>query len=107
MLIPKNKKKELVHNPFRPKIGIPPKHTICKLSWAEYYIEPEESEMRIRVDAAHNEEFIAALEATVPKKERYRCHDHEVWLIDKKWKKDLLKLAEEYYDEVIKELRQW
>lgn len=107
MLIPKNKKTEIITNHFRPKVGLPAPHSICKLDWKEYHIEPDESVVRIRVDAEHNDEFIAVLEATIPKKDRYRCTDHEVYLIDKEWKDFLLEQTAIYFDETIKELRTW
>lgn len=107
MLIPKQKKKEPVLNPFRPKVGIPSPHSICKLSWGSYWVEPDVVVERVRVDADHNEEFIAEMEANIPREDRHRCHDHEVWLVDAKWKRLLSGLAKKYFDEVKVELRTW
>ena len=107
VLIPKTKITQPILNPFRPKIGIPSKHTICRLSWGHYFIEPDEMIDRIRVDADHNEEFIAAMEAQIPKKERYRCHDREIWLVDAKHKSLLVQLAKENFEEVVTQLRTW
>lgn len=107
VLIPKNKRTELIENPMRPRVGLPREHTVCKLSWGDYYIEPEETERRLQVDADHDEEFIAELEATIPKSERYRCKDKEVWLISKQWKRFIVGLAKRRFDKVITELREW
>jgi hypothetical protein len=107
MLIPKNKKVSVITNPFRPKIGVPNKDSLCRLTWGEYHIDFDQIEPRIRVDASHNDEFIAELEALIPRDERYRCKDREVWLVDGKWKKDVVALAKKYFDETITELRTW
>jgi hypothetical protein len=107
VLIPKQKRKEEVDNPFRPKVGLSRTHTTCKISWGDYYVEYDEIERRLRVDADHNDEFVAELEATIPKNDRYRCHDREIWLIHKQWKKFIVGLAKKYFDEVTIELRQW
>lgn len=105
VLIPKQKRKEEVINPMRPKIGLPRTHTTCKLSWADYYIEYDEIERRVRVDADHNDEFVAELEANIPRPERYRCQDREVWFVHKKWKTLVAGLAKKYFDKVTLELR--
>jgi hypothetical protein len=107
MLIPKQKKKVKIDNPLRPKIGLPREHTICKISWGDYWIEPDEVVQRLKVDCDHNDEFVAVLEAEIPKDDRYRCHDHEVYLIDPKWKSFIVEKAQEYFDQVDKELRKW
>ncbi len=107
MLIPKNVKKLPIDNPFRPKTGIPTDKTKCRISWGEFEIEQDEFEYRLRVDADHIDDFVTELEATVPEKDRYRCANHEVWLIKKEYKKEIVELAKKYFDEVQTELRQW
>jgi hypothetical protein len=107
VLIPKQKKKEPVINPYRPKTGVPRDHSVCFITWGHFWIEPDEIEMRIRVDADDHEEFFAVLEATIPREDRHRCHDHEVYLIKKEWKKWLVDTSKEYYDEVKTQLRTW
>lgn len=105
VLIPKQKRKEEVDNPFRPKIGLPREHTACKIGWASYHIEHDQIERRLRVDADHNEDFVTALETEIPRHERYRCKDREIWFIDKKWKKFVIDIAKKSFDKVEMELR--
>lgn len=107
MLIPKNVQRIEIENPLRPKIGIPQDKSICKLSWAPFEIEEGEIEERIRVDASHIDEFVEELEALIPKSDRYRCNNHEVWLVTKEWKKDLVALVKKHFEVVILELRKW
>jgi hypothetical protein len=107
ILIPKQKKTEPVINPLRPKIGVPREHTTCKISWADYHIEPDEVIRRLRVDADHKDEFVAELESTIPVEDRYRCADREIWLVDKKWKKFLVETAKKHFDKATFELRTW
>ena len=107
VLIPKQKRTELVINPFRPKTGLPREHSVCKIGWADYHIEYDEVERRLRVDADHNDEFVAELEATIPKEDRWRCLDKEVWLVHKQWKNFIVGLAKKYFDKVHTELRDW
>jgi hypothetical protein len=47
------------------------------------------------------------MEATVPEEDRFRCIDHEMWLVDKKWKKFLIDTSKQYFDEVILKFREW
>lgn len=113
MLIPKNLKKEEVTNPHRPNIGVPRDYTLCKVSWGTYYDEYDYdnhamvTEKRIMVDADNVPEFIAALEATIPENDRYRCHYKEVWLIRDRWKRVVVDLVKEYFDKYVIELRNW
>lgn len=107
VLIPKQKRTETVENPFRPKIGIPKEHSSCKIGWADYHIEYDEVERRLSLDCDHNDEFLAEMEATIPKEDRWKCLDKEIWLIRKEWKTFLLGLAKKYYDEVTTQLRDW
>lgn len=107
MLIPKLKKTAKITNPFRPNIGVTREHSVCRISWKDYHIEYDVVVERLAVDADHNEEFIAVMEATVPESDRYRCQDHEMWLIDSKWKKFIIDTAKEYFDNVVVNLRKW
>jgi hypothetical protein len=107
MLIPKQKKKEVIFNPHRPKTGVPREHSVCFITWGHFWIEPEEVEVRLRVDCDDNEEFVAFLEANIPKEDMYRCQDHEVWLIKKEWKRLILDEAKNFFDEVKTALRTW
>ena len=113
MLIPKTLKKEEVTNPHRPNTGVPRDYTLCRVSWGTYYDEYDYdnhcmiTEKRIMVDGDEVPEFTAILEATIPDNDRYWCKDKEVWLVRDKWKKFIVDLVKEYYQQYKIELRDW
>jgi hypothetical protein len=97
MKIGKKAKVEDIENPFRPKTGLPRRHSVCRITLGSTIPSDEESEFSIQVDADEEPMFVMELVYMIPSSDRFRDNTLDLWFVKEKYKDFLIKAAPVYF----------